>query len=79
VGNLTRIDPPGTTSDRAYAYDAYSRMTCAKVGTACSGTGLVTYTLDALDRVLTRVGSATKTMSTRGDPPRHVPGGGAGR
>lgn len=31
VGNLTKIDPPGTTSDRAYAYDAYSRMTCAEV------------------------------------------------
>jgi RHS repeat-associated protein len=41
-------------------------MTCAKVGTACSGTGLVTYTLDALDRVLSRSGTATKTFTYSG-------------
>jgi RHS repeat-associated protein len=60
VGDLTSIDRSGTTNDWSYGYDPYGRMTCAKKSTLpCSGTGAITFKLDALDRLVSRTGSAT--------------------
>lgn len=68
VGNLTGIDSSIAANDWTYAFDAFSRTTCAVQGTSCaSGSTRVLFTLDALDRARTRSkGSTTKTLTYRG-------------
>jgi YD repeat-containing protein len=65
VGNLTGIDSSVGTNDWTYAYDPYSRLTCAVQGSSCaSGSSRVLYTMDALDRALTRAKGSDVTSLT---------------
>ena len=68
IGNLTGIDSSIAANDWTFAYDAYSRTTCAVQGTSCaSGSSRVLFTLDALDRAMTRVkGSSTTSLTYQG-------------
>jgi RHS repeat-associated protein len=68
VGNLTGIDSSIGTNDWTYAYDPYARLTCAVQGSSCaSGSSRVLYTMDALDRALTRTkGSSVTSLTYRG-------------
>ncbi len=77
IGDLTLINASGTANDWSYNYDAYGRMICAKNATACSGTGTITFTLDALDRLLSRVGTTTTAYTWSGlseDPAKTADG-----
>jgi len=68
IGNLTGIDSSIAANDWTFAYDAYSRTTCAVQGSSCaSGSNRVLFSLDALDRATTRVkGSSTTSLTYRG-------------
>jgi RHS repeat-associated protein len=62
IGELTKIDrSPGTSNDWNYAYNAWGVVTS---GAHVVGTPDVSYTTDALDRVLSRTASATTTSYT---------------
>ncbi len=77
IGDLKVIDRSGTANDWSYNYDAYGRMICAKNSITCSGTGTITFTLDALDRLLSRVGTTTTAYTWSGlseDPAKTVEG-----
>jgi RHS repeat-associated protein len=65
IGDLTGIDSSIAANDWTYAYDPYARLTCAVQGTSCaSGSSRVLFTLDALDRALTRTKGSTTTSFT---------------
>jgi YD repeat-containing protein len=68
IGNLTGIDSSAGTNDWTYDYDPYSRLTCAVQGSSCaSGSSRVLFTMDALDRALTRTkGSSVTSLTYRG-------------
>ena len=54
VGNLTAIDRTGVTNDWFFTYSPWNQLTKAE---RVPGTSDVTYTLDALDRMLSRTSS----------------------
>ncbi len=65
VGNLKQIDSSIASNDWTFTYDPYSRLTCAVQGSTCaSGAGRVLFTLDALDRALSRAKDAATTSFT---------------
>ncbi len=62
IGELTKIDrSPGTSNDWNFAYNAWGVVTS---GAHVADTPDVSYTTDALDRVLSRTASATTTTYT---------------
>jgi RHS repeat-associated protein len=65
IGNLTGIDSSIAANDWTFAYDPYSRTTCTIQGSSCaSGSSRVLFTLDALDRALSRVKASSTTLFT---------------
>jgi RHS repeat-associated protein len=68
IGNLTGIDSSVPANDWTHAYDPYSRLTCAVQGSDCSsGSTRVLFTMDAIDRALTRTkGSDVTSLTYRG-------------
>jgi RHS repeat-associated protein len=61
VGNLSAIDRSGSSNDRFFTYSSWNATTKA----ASTPTGSdVTFTLDALDRVLSRTSGSTTATST---------------
>jgi len=68
IGNLTQVDSSIAANDWTYGYDPYSRLTCAVQGTSCaSGSTRVLFTMDAIDRALTRTkGSSTTSLTYQG-------------
>jgi RHS repeat-associated protein len=65
VGNLTGIDSSIAANDWTSTFDPYSRLTCAVQGTSCaSGSSRVLFTMDALDRALTRTKGSSVTSLT---------------
>ncbi len=81
IGDLLKVDKSGTFGDETYGYDAYARLVCAKMATTttCANTASpVTWSLDTLDRAVTRTAlSGTTTYFYRGmsqDPVKTVAG-----
>lgn len=67
LGNLTLLDRSGTSSDWAFSYDSWSRMSCAKQATSCgSGTTNISYAYDALSRITTRTKGTSTAYLYRG-------------
>jgi RHS repeat-associated protein len=64
IGNLTGVDSSVGTKDWSYSYDPYSRTTCAKQATTCTGTTAVTFSYDALDRAFARSYNSATTSYT---------------
>jgi YD repeat-containing protein len=66
IGDLTLVDSSIGTNDWSYTYDAWGRTTCAKQAPTCaSGSGQVSWKLDAFDRTFTRSATAgSKTTVT---------------
>jgi RHS repeat-associated protein len=62
VGNLTLINKSGNNPDWYFAYNSWGNLKSA--AHASSGTPDVSYTVDALDRVLSRTAGATTTSYT---------------
>jgi YD repeat-containing protein len=68
IGNLTGIDSSIAANDWTSTFDPYSRLTCAVQGSTCaSGSTRVLFTMDALDRALTRTkGSSVTSLTYQG-------------
>jgi RHS repeat-associated protein len=68
IGDLTGIDSSVAANDWTYAYDPYSRLTCAVQGSSCaSGSTRVLFAMDAIDRALTRTkGSSVTSLTYQG-------------
>lgn len=68
VGDLTKIDAPGTNEDRSFAYDTWGRTTQACEQASLAGcTEPIGYSYDALSRTTTRTQAGVSTeLSYRG-------------
>jgi RHS repeat-associated protein len=65
IGDLNGIDSSIASNDWTYVSDAYARLTCAVQGTSCaSGNTRVLFTMDPLDRALTRTKGSSVTSFT---------------
>ncbi len=62
VGNLVAMENTSDPSKNwTYDYDPFSRLVCAENDTSCSGSGAITFALDALDRAVSRTKDSTTT------------------
>jgi RHS repeat-associated protein len=68
IGNLVQVDSTVAANDWTYTFDAFSRLTCAVQGSSCaSGSTRVLFTMDAIDRALTRTkGSSVTSLTYQG-------------
>ncbi len=62
MGNLVAVENTSDSSKNwTYDYDPFSRLVCAENDMSCSGSGAITFALDALDRAVTRTKDSTAT------------------